>query len=98
MTQPLTGANLLKSFDGLQLDGWHVSSGCAPLGAVMQNPVDQGLFETDVPARLFRLEPFMPQDFLAFSRQLAKKRGPREQLAGIERWAESIDRDARTHT
>ena len=38
--------------------------GSPPGSAMMDNPVDQRGFESNVPASLFALDPFVPEDFL----------------------------------
>ena len=38
--------------------------GFAPLGSMFHDPVGQGLFKADVAASFFRLQPFMPEDFV----------------------------------
>src|SRR5436190_18825369 len=42
----------------------------APLGAMFDNPVKKRLLETDIVARLFALNPLMPEDFLPLGKEL----------------------------
>jgi hypothetical protein len=46
----------------------------APMPAVMQGPIDQGGFETDVVSDFFAFQPFVPQDFVALGEKLLIKR------------------------
>ena len=41
-----------------------------PAGAVLDDPVKEGLLEADVVTHLFALNPFMTQDFLPLSEKL----------------------------
>ena len=45
-------------------------SGFAPLGAVLDNPIRESTLETDVVTGLFRFNPLVAQDFLAFRLKL----------------------------
>ena len=56
----------------------------APFGAVMHNPVRQGLLKADIAPRLFRLEPLVPQDFFALRLKLPVEHGIRQQVARSE--------------
>jgi hypothetical protein len=56
--------------------------GFAPLGAMLDDPVRQGPLEADVMPGFFRLDPLMPEDLVAFSLELAVKRGILQQIAG----------------
>jgi hypothetical protein len=42
----------------------------APLRAVMQDPVSQGPFEANIMTGLFRLDPFVPQNFFPLGLEL----------------------------
>jgi hypothetical protein len=55
-------------------------TGFAPLGAVFDDPVREGAFKPDVMAGLFRLDPLVPEDFLAFRLEFAVERGVLEQI------------------
>lgn len=37
----------------------------APAGAVFDDPIGQGLLETDVASEFFRFDPFVPEDLIA---------------------------------
>ena len=45
-------------------------SSLSPVGAMSHDPIEQGLFKTDVAARLFALDPFVFQNLLALSKEL----------------------------
>ena len=46
---------------------------------MLDDPVEQGLFETNVVARFFALNPFVPQDFFALGKELlVEQRFPNE--------------------
>jgi len=47
----------------------------APCRAMPDNPIRQRLLKTDVASGFFRLNPFVPENFFAFSLKLAIKRG-----------------------
>ena len=40
---------------------------------MLRDPVDQGGVEPDIPARLFRLDPLVPEDLLTFRKELPVK-------------------------
>jgi hypothetical protein len=46
----------------------------APAGSVLDDPIRQGLFETDVPSGLFRFNPFVPENFFALGLKLPIQR------------------------
>lgn len=50
-------------------------SGFAPFSTVFEDPVGEGVFEADIVADFFRLQPFMPQDFLPLGLEFAVQRG-----------------------
>lgn len=50
-------------------------AGFAPFAAMPENPVGEGVFEADVVADFFRLQPFMTQDFLPLGLEFAVQRG-----------------------
>jgi hypothetical protein len=58
----------LMCFGGLLLAGF------APFAAMLDDPIGQGLFEPDVAAGFFGLDPFVAEDFLALSLKFAVKR------------------------
>lgn len=41
---------------------------------MMQRPIDQGRFESDVVSGFFAFQPFVPQDFIALGEKLLIKR------------------------
>ena len=47
-----------------------MSSLLEPDRAVFDDPIDQGAFKADVVASFLALDPFMPQDLVAFSQEL----------------------------
>jgi len=55
-------------------------SGFAPLGAVLDDPVRERALKPYVVTGLFRFNPLVAQDFLAFRLKLAVKRGVLEQI------------------
>jgi hypothetical protein len=55
----------------------------APFAAMFDNPVGQSLLEPDVPARFFRFNPFVPQDFFALGLELAVERRILKEIRGI---------------
>jgi len=57
-----------------------VLAGFAPGGAMLDDPVRQCPFEANVMSGLFRLDPFVPEDFFPFSLKLAIKRGVLQQV------------------
>src|SRR6516162_10136476 len=62
----------------------------SPIRTVFDDPVRQCPFESDVMSGLFRLNPFVPKNFLAFSLELAIKRGILQQIV---RWRCSFHSD-----
>jgi hypothetical protein len=52
----------------------------APAGPVLDDPIRQGLFETDVPSGFFRFNPFVPENFFALGLKLPIQRGVLEQI------------------
>jgi hypothetical protein len=52
----------------------------APAGPVPDDPIRQGLFETDVPSGFFRFNPFVPENFFALGLKLPIQRGVLEQI------------------
>ena len=69
----------------------------APVWAMMHNPIHERLLEADIPASLFRLEPLVAQDFLAFSAQFAIESRACEQIASFRSRAKSIGSSTQTH-
>jgi hypothetical protein len=55
-------------------------SGATPLAAVLDNPVGQSGFKTDVTASLFRLKPLVLEDFITFRLELPIQRGVPQQI------------------
>ena len=52
----------------------------APARAVLDDPIRQRLLEADVAAGLFRLDPLVPEDFLALRLKLAVERRVLQQI------------------
>jgi len=52
----------------------------APRGAVLDDPIRQRLLEADVAPGLFRLDPLVPEDFLALRLKLAVERRVLQQI------------------
>ena len=72
------GTNFISSIRGGVLTVF------APARAVLDDPIRQRLLEADVTAGLFRLDPFVPEDFLALGLKLAVERGVLQQI--VRRW------------
>ena len=58
----------------------------APCGTVLDDPVEQGAFVTDVCATLLAFEPFVPQDFLALGEKRAVKRRVFHEVGSVFQW------------
>ena len=55
-------------------------AGFAPAGAVPDDPIRQCALEADVMPGLFRLDPFVPENFLALGLKLAVERRILQQI------------------
>jgi hypothetical protein len=55
----------------------------APLTAMFDNPIGQSLLEPDVPARFFRLDPFVTEDFFALGLEFAVERRILQEIRGV---------------
>ena len=52
----------------------------APTGAMLADPIRQRLFKADVASGLFRLDPFVTENFLALGLEFAVERGVLQQI------------------
>ena len=50
---------------------------------MLDNPIGQRALEADVVTRLFRLNPFVPENFFALGLKLAVKRGVFQQVSAV---------------
>jgi len=57
----------------------------APFAAMLDDPVGQSLFEPDVLAGFFGLDPFVAKDFFAFGLELTIERGVLKEIRGVVR-------------